>query len=186
MSLVRRNMLLVLLLLPFSSALAESERKVMGWVEDVVIEPPGFNMEAKLDSGALTSSLHATNIERFKKDGEEWVRFTVHNGDGSRSKLLEKPLYRDVLIKRHGADSQRRPVVRLAFCLAGQSHEAQFSLTDRSNFIYPVLLGRRFLGDVALIDSRDRHLTTGSCQDQEEYEEEPEGDSRTESEPEDA
>jgi hypothetical protein len=131
------------------------ERVIMGWIERAVLIPWGVEIKAKLDSGAKTSSLHAEGIERFEKDGEEWVRFVIAvKAEGKKMERLhvERPLVRNVRIKQHHSSSKRRPVVNLKFCLNGESYETQFSLVDRSRLNYPVLFGRRFLKDVALID----------------------------------
>lgn len=132
------------------------EQTVMGWIEWAVLIPWGVEVKVKLDSGAKTSSLHAESIERFEKEGKAWVRFIIpieeKEGEKVRQIPVERPLIRNVKIKRHHGDSQRRPVVSLKFCLNGKRHETQFSLVDRSQLNYPVLLGRRFLKNVAIID----------------------------------
>ena len=130
-------------------------------------------MKARLDTGAKTSSLHAVNVEPFEKDGEEWVRFDLplddHLDPESEENAgvvleLERPVTRTVLIKRKGAESQRRYVVKMDFCIAGKTHETQFSLTDRGHFSYPALLGRRFMkDDNVLIDSSDSFLAEKEC-----------------------
>ncbi|MBQ1557853.1 MAG: ATP-dependent zinc protease, partial [Pseudomonas sp.] len=33
-----------------------------------------IGLRAKIDTGASTSSLHASDIQPFQKDGEDWVR----------------------------------------------------------------------------------------------------------------
>ena len=51
----------------------------VGWREWVGL--PGIGLpwlKAKIDTGARTSSLHADDVEEFDRDGEPWVRFTVH------------------------------------------------------------------------------------------------------------
>ena len=48
------------------SATVQAEDKVFGWVENAYIEPWGIAVKAKLDSGALTSSLDARDIEMFE------------------------------------------------------------------------------------------------------------------------
>ncbi|MEN8260862.1 MAG: RimK/LysX family protein [Pseudomonadota bacterium] len=128
----------------------------MGWIEPVILIPWGVQFKAKLDSGAKTSSIHAKQVERFEKDGEPWVRFVIPVESKRKKRTgkmqVERPLVRDVRIKRHKTSSYARPVVSLEFCMNGQDYVTQFNLIDRSGFNYPVLLGRRFLKDVAVID----------------------------------
>ena len=49
----------------------EADAERMGFVEWVVMKDTGLRMKARLDTGAMTSSLHATDVEEFEKDGEE-------------------------------------------------------------------------------------------------------------------
>ncbi|MGH8581020.1 MAG: RimK/LysX family protein [Gammaproteobacteria bacterium] len=58
----------------------------------------------------------------------------------------------------------RRPVVRLDFCLGGKRLEGRINLTDRSMFLYPVLIGRNILktGDF-LIDPRKKFMQKPGC-----------------------
>lgn len=160
------------LALPLADAVAAKsapkERVVMGWLEYVVIEPWGLTLKAKLDSGAKTSSMHAQNIELFRRNGDMWVRFRLESQAKKESDrhtfMMERPLVREVRIKAHGGKLVSRPVVTMDFCLNGSTHEAQFTLTDRGNFLYPVLLGRRFLEDVAVIDPGVTYLATSVCE----------------------
>ena len=171
------------LLFSASPALAEpqpessAEPEVLGFIEWVVMGETGIRLKARLDTGAKTSSLHAVNVESFEKDNEEWVRFQLPLGDHedqpSEGELehdevileFERPVYRTVLIKRKGAPSQRRHVVKMEFCIAGKMHETQFSLTDRGKFSYPVLLGRRFMRvDNILTDSARSFVAEQECE----------------------
>jgi hypothetical protein len=151
--------------------------ETLGFVEWVVMKDTGLRLKARLDTGAKTSSLHAVNVEEFERNDQEWVRFQIPLGDHEDQPgggevdhqdvimEFERPVYRTVLIKRKGADSQRRHVVLMKFCIAGTVHETQFSLTDRSNFSYPVLLGRRFMrDDNILIDSANSFMAPNECE----------------------
>ncbi|AXS81930.1 MULTISPECIES: ATP-dependent zinc protease [Marinobacter] len=151
--------------------------ETLGFVEWVVMQDTSLRLKARLDTGAKTSSLHAVNVEPFDKDGKEWVSFQIPLGDHEDQPTegeldhenvtleLERPVERTVLIKRKGAPSQRRYVVRMEFCIAGTTHETQFSLTDRGKFSYPVLLGRRFMrDDNILVDSADAFLAKRECE----------------------
>jgi len=134
-----------------------AEKLVLGWIENIRLLPGRSIMKAKLDSGAKSSAMHAEDIEFFEKDGRDMVRFTVlkdHQDPDSERFIYERPLVRAVNIKlRYTSVRDERPAVRLEFCLAGVRHNAVFSLTNRSDFNYPVLLGREFLKHNILVDS---------------------------------
>ena len=95
--------------------------EVFGWVEWTYIEPQHVHLKAKLDSGAKTSSLSAVDIERFKRDGELWMRFRVpisaSDGGTEQPQLIEmeSKLEREVLIKRHGSSPLRRSCGAIPF-----------------------------------------------------------------------
>lgn len=144
-------------------------RDVVGWVEFVRFHEHDLVAKAKLDSGAMTSSLHAEDITYFKKDGQKWVRFEfakkarppLHGMPAvpRQKQVIEAPLKRMVKIKQHTVDHVRRPVVELPLSIGGKQYTAEFTLTDRDAFIYPVLLGRRFLQTALIIDPARIHVT---------------------------
>jgi len=137
---------------------------IAGWLELIDIPAAKRVVKAKLDSGAKTSSIHATNIEEFKRDGKNWVRFNLPaSTKGDKPVTLERRRVRRVRIKDHDDPAARRPVVALEICLDGQRYKPQFTLADRGNFLYPVLLGRRFLAGVAVIDPAEKYLTSSTC-----------------------
>lgn len=143
-------------------------KRIVGWVERAVMLPGGAPVYAKLDTGAKTSSLHAEEIERFEKDGAPWIRFTaVLEGpkDTVRRERFERPVHREVRIKDHDDPADSRPVVELDFCLDGRRERAEFSLTDRSGFLYSVLLGRRFLADRFVVDPGETFEAERGCPD---------------------
>ncbi len=153
---------------------AEGGKVIAGWVERVVLLPAGHDVKAKLDTGAKTSSLSARQIEQFRKDGKRWVRFTLSYEDSfneQREQTLERPVVRRVRIKEHVGEYNSRPVVRLGLCFDGRRTEAEFSLVDRSNFIYPVLLGRSFLARHAVIDPGATFQLRKGCPDRAKVEE---------------
>ncbi|BAP78251.1 hypothetical protein MT1_1074 [Pseudomonas sp. MT-1] len=149
------------------TALASSPQ-VLGWVEKGLILPEQVAVKFKLDTGALTSSMHAENIDRFEKDGDEWVRFTVELEDVDTDKdvrtRLERKMVRDIKVRGAGG-AEERPVVLMKVCLGNQMYEEQFSLNDRDKMNYPVLIGRRTLEKVGLVDSSKTFTTEPSCSD---------------------
>lgn len=134
-----------------------AERVIMGWLESVFFRPWNVRMTAKLDTGANTSSLHAERIERFNRDGRKWVRFTLVK-DEDKTFSVERQVIRTANIKQHGKESSQREVVKMTLCKNGKDYETEFTLVDRSNFSYPVLLGRSFLKDIALVDAAETFI----------------------------
>lgn len=58
---------------------------VIGLREWVALPELGISqMIAKIDSGAKTSALHASNIRTFERDDQTWVRFDAHIGSRTR------------------------------------------------------------------------------------------------------
>ncbi len=157
-------LLIFLLLLP--TALTAKPTAAVGWVEKILLGPDTIPVKAKLDTGARTSSLQADRIETFTRDGQKWVRFRVELEDANGKKhrlILERPRIRGVRIKEHEGEYDRRPVVEMAFCLGGERHVTEFTLVDRSRFIYPVLLGRRFLEKFAPVDAGRTFTREARC-----------------------
>ena len=159
-------MFLILLCLSTASHSKDPARVIAGWVEKVRIEHQDYDVKAKLDTGAKTSSIHATDIVPYKKDGKRWVKFTLLLKD-SRGKLqklaLDKPRVRKAKIKNHDGVHDRRYVVDLALCFNGRQLNAEFTLADRNEYIYDVLLGRQLLKKIAIIDSNQTFLTAPFC-----------------------
>jgi hypothetical protein len=140
---------------------------ILGWLETTELLGSDMRIKTKLDPGAKTSSMQATNIEQLERDGQPWVRFDFTDEDvdtdEERTLRLEGPLVREVVIKRHGAPNVTRPVVAMEICLYHQIYRAEFSLTDRDKFNYAILLGRSFLAGVALVDSAETFLSRPDC-----------------------
>ena len=129
---------------------------ILGEEEWVWLDSIQSFFKARIDTGATTSSLNAIDIQIFERDGKEWARFNLnHAADGNNQKveIIEAPVVRWVRVRQSSSEqSERRPVVE-AWVKLGQLHEkAQFTLADRSQMTYPVLLGREFFKDIALVD----------------------------------
>ncbi len=124
---------------------------LLGQTEYITLLPGHIRLPARIDTGATTSSLHALDIRKFERDGKKWVRFKLVRPDG-RKVEMERPWVRTIEVKRHGTKQQVRPVVNLEVIIGPLRLRTQFSLTDRSQFKYPVLIGRSLLEGRAIVD----------------------------------
>lgn len=151
-----------------SSQAMANDDKVFGWVEKATLQPWGTEVKAKLDSGALTSSLDARDIEMFEKDDEDWVRFRLKLEDQESGEVfsdeLERPLYRELRVRGAGGVDER-PVVLLNVCMGDTVYEEQFSLRNREDMNYPLLLGRRTISHLGLLDVRETFMQEPDCGD---------------------
>ncbi|MEX2475658.1 ATP-dependent zinc protease [Marinobacter sp.] len=126
---------------------------IVGELEKLYLAGPGLIYNARIDSGAETSSLDARNIQRFERDGSNWVRFEVPVPNTDDLVSMEKEVSRRVRVIQSSADeADRRVVVELQFAIGDHQQVAEFTLTDRSHLSHTVLIGRNILRDVMLID----------------------------------
>lgn len=150
------------------------ERQIVGWIEKGLIMPEHTAVKIKVDSGALTSSMHAVNLENFTHKGKPWVRYEVPVKDADTDEMVtmefERPVFRRILVRGAGG-SDRRPVVKMSICMGNQVYEEQFSLRDRGDMTYPVLIGRRTIEHIGLIDVSETFLLKPSCAESEHDEE---------------
>lgn len=133
---------------------------VIGEAEYVILEPQGLRLAARIDTGAATSSFTATGIKNFERDGNKWVSFQVTDPVSGEAVTIQRPLVRTASIKRHGAPDQKRPVVTLKVGMGPISHTSEFTLTDRSRYEYPVLIGRTYLSGKAIVDVSRKYTQT--------------------------
>lgn len=136
-------------------------KTIVGDEEWVMITPPKVKLLARVDTGAAVSSIHATDIVEFERDGDKWVKFNIAHADGSDPILVESKVIRVAEVKKASAEEfDKRPVVRLNIKLGPLSEEAEFNLKDRGHMTYPVLLGREFLKDITLVDTGKKQIHT--------------------------
>jgi hypothetical protein len=129
--------------------------QVYGWREKILVEGLKQTLNAKLDTGADTSSIHAEDKELFERDGKKWVKFIVTDPrikDSPRVRL-EAPLVRVARIKNPDGDSETREVVKLSFKIGDKKMRGDFTLNNRSNMSTPVLIGRTVIKELGWIDS---------------------------------
>ncbi len=74
---------------PMATTAGKMHLPIVGGVEWVLVEPAGLQLEARIDTGAETTSIHAENIQLVEKDGKRYVRFDLPDESGE---LVEQEL----------------------------------------------------------------------------------------------
>jgi len=132
---------------------AHSGKQVVGAVEDVLLAPPGIKLPARIDTGATTASLHASSVQKFERNGVDWVRFEMPHPETKENLSIEAKVVRYArIIQSTTEEGERRPVIELHFTLGNVSQMAEFTLTDRGHLDYPLLIGRNILKDLMIVD----------------------------------
>jgi len=148
--------------IPIIATAFASEKHMVGWLEKARIFPGGYQVSAKIDTGADNSSLNVRNFTAFQREGQEWARFTVTDDSGKEHKL-EKKIVRLAKIKRHSGPRQERPVVLLGICVGAVYREVEVNLVDRSKFKYPLLVGRSFMSGALTVDPSKTYAVEPNC-----------------------
>jgi len=111
-------------------------------------------IKARIDSGARTSSIHAFNIQPFKKNGEAWISFEVHPIQQNRSTIIrtEAEVYDRRVVKSSSGDAEKRYVIKTQLNLGDESWEIEVTLSNRDSMGYRMLLGREAMSNRILVD----------------------------------
>lgn len=130
-----------------SAKAAEQETRslsIIGRNEHVAISQADMLMQAKVDTGADSTSIDARLIERFERDDEAWVRFEVRTNN-DEVVTFEREIVDTVRIIGAGDDAQERLVVDIDLCVGDVHRTVEVNLADRTGLEYRLLLGRGFL-----------------------------------------
>ncbi|QHL87550.1 ATP-dependent zinc protease [Nibribacter ruber] len=139
------------------------EKKIIGRRE--MVDFPGlelFEVEAKIDTGAFTSSIHCNNIrEVTQADGRKAIHFELLDPShpAYNHKAFEFNDFTLRNVKSSFGDVQERYIIRTTIVVHGQEMETEFSLSDRSDLKYPVLLGRTLLRRRFVVDVSKKNLS---------------------------
>lgn len=132
-------------------------RLVIGRREWIALPDLGVSpLNAKTDSGARSSSIHAENVE-LSAD-EKTVCFTTTN-HYAETISCEAAVARLARVKSSSGVARKRIFIQTTAVLAGGfSWSILVSLANRSEMRCPMLLGRRALSGYFLIDPQCAHL----------------------------
>lgn len=141
--------------------------KVIGRLES--IDFPDWDLidiDAKIDTGAYTSSLHCHHIQPYEEDGSDFVRFNLldPSHETYNDKLFKLPIHRKKVVKSSNGSTEERFVVKTKVRLFDKLLTAELSLTDRSEMRYPVLVGRKLINGRFLVDVSQKYVTRKEIQ----------------------
>lgn len=138
-----------------SRAAIPVSRQIVGWREWVSLPELGvLAIKAKIDTGARSSSLHAFNMETFRRRGALWVRFEIHPQQRTTNRTVrtEARVLEQRSVRSSNGHLSDRPVIVTPITLHGQTWEIELTLANRDEMGFRMLLGRQALRGRMLVD----------------------------------
>lgn len=148
-------------------ASVEEDKTIIGHSETVFFgTEKSMVFDAKVDSGAETSSIHALNVVAFSRkvteNGEAkellFVRFETQD-DAGRARQLERMVSRIDQV-RSASGTSTRYFFREVVWVDDQSYEIEINLADRSALSKKMLIGKNLLNQGYLIDTNQAYVIT--------------------------
>jgi len=132
-----------------------------------IIDLPDLDLsgiQAKIDTGAYGCALHCHKMKTITKDGVEFLQFQLL--DPSHPEYEDKYYFsqnfREKKVKNSSGKVEHRFVIHSSIRIFNKSYKVEFSLTNRKNMKYPILLGRKFLRRKFLVDVSLKNLSIKS------------------------
>jgi hypothetical protein len=131
--------------------MAPVEQTLIGRVEHIAL--PGLGIvcvAAKIDTGAYRSALHYQRLKVRTVDGVKQLSVVFQMGGHRKTKVFKA--FKRVSVKSSNGESSRRYLISTRVRLGPHVVRTQFTLFDRSDMKYQVLLGRKFLRGRFVVD----------------------------------
>jgi ribosomal protein S6--L-glutamate ligase len=124
---------------------------------------PGLNIpaiKARVDSGAKTSAIHASNIHKFNRKGEKWVSFEVHPIQDTRRITLrcKAKIIAHRNIKSSSGISEKRYVIQSTMKIGSYQWDIELTLANRDSMGFRMLLGREAMENRVFVDPANSFL----------------------------
>jgi len=120
-----------------------------------------YDIPCKIDTGANTSAIHCHSVKLVEKEGEQWLSF--HLLDPTHSEYNNQKFWTqqfgETIVKSSFGQKVYRYVIRTEVVLFGETFSADFTLADRENMKYPILLGKKLLKNRFVVDVAKNNLS---------------------------
>ena len=117
-----------------------------------------YNIKAKIDTGAKTSSINCTDII---PTGYNQVKFIVLDGNNKRltKGYITKNISRVSKVKSSNGEVEKRYFINTKIIIYAKVYNIEISLSSRKDMLYPLLIGRELLNQGFVIDVTKKFLS---------------------------
>ncbi|MBZ0173414.1 MAG: ATP-dependent zinc protease [Phycisphaerales bacterium] len=133
---------------------------VIGWRERIDLPEWGLKrVRAKIDTGARTSAIDVARIEDLP-DGRIRFEVVARNGSTRRTKWIEATPVRTSVVKPSHGETQERCVCLTTIRIGDLEREIEIGLVCRKHMLCRMLIGRRAMAGLAVVDPSRKYLKT--------------------------
>lgn len=142
--------------------MAKSKLQIIGTTDSIdFIDAEIENLPCKIDTGASISAIHADRIRIIEKNGVEYLSFKLldkkHPNFNNKEILTSD--FKEKRIKNSFGEAENRYLVKLKIRVFDKVYNSSFTLTNRKQMTYPVLIGKKFLKGKFLVDVSQFNLS---------------------------
>jgi hypothetical protein len=135
-------------------------KQIIGMTDIVDFPDLGlFDVRAKVDTGAFTSSLHCKKVRLVQVGLRAKLSFWLIDKTGEPARKFYSDEFSERMIRNSFGVSEKRYVIKTRIVLFGRTIKAEFTLADRERLKNPVLLGRKLLRNRFIVDVSQLNLS---------------------------
>ncbi len=142
---------------------SQLSKTVIGWQEAVLLpDLTPLMVVAKIDTGAVLSSLNARDIRYSLVADQRLVSFQLSHSSGwcASGGLITVPLQGFSTIRSSNGSLENRPVISTQLRIGAVRRQIKLTLSDRNMMQFALLLGRDAVQDHFIVDCSECFLVT--------------------------
>lgn len=128
------------------------------------VDFPDFGLsgiDAKIDTGAYSTAIHAHKIWTEEIDGKTFLNFELLDPQKEqyRKLTIRTANFYQKKVRSSNGKMEKRYMIKIKMTLGGKKRTTDLSLTNRGKMRFPVLVGRKFLKKGYLVDVSQEYIT---------------------------
>ena len=138
-----------------------ADKQILKQTEMMTVDKSGLMYHARMDTGAVNSSLHAVDLtiiggaaKKMKQNIGKTVEFTTENEKGEKKRMKAEIVSTSTVKNSQGTET--RYMVNLEIGFPDALKKVKVNLRDRSHMDYKLLIGRNFLKKDYIVDVSEK------------------------------
>ena len=142
-------------------------KQIIGMTDRIDLPDLGlFDIHAKVDTGAYTSAIHCKDVRLVRTKSGQKLRFWLLGETGEQPRPFCSDQFSQRMIRNSFGVAELRYVIQARMKLFNRLIRVEFTLADREQMRYPILLGRKVLRNRFVVDVSQKDLSYQAKLDQ--------------------